>query len=214
MPRQALIPSDVYPYQVVSRSNNKEFFSLPLDDLWPIFMATLWEAKSRFSCCFHAFVLMSNHYHLIISTPKANLAEVMEYINGTVAKAANKQMGKINHFFGGRYKWTIIQNDSYYWNSIKYVFRNPVDAGLCQFVEDYKYSSLNSTMDSDLWDLTNLFMGGKRSENLAWLNHKFKEDQYLAIQKALRRREFKLPKNKHGHLCELDRMRPEKVAGT
>ena len=102
MPRKALIPSDVYPYQVVSRSNNKEFFLLPLDELWPIFIAILREAKGKYSCCYH--------------------------------------------FFGGRYKWTIIQDDIYYWNSIKYVFRNPVDAGICSLVEEYKYSSLNSIL--------------------------------------------------------------------
>lgn len=206
MPRKQIILSDIFPYHVRARSNNKEFFSLPLEILWPLFIEKLELVKVKYGCCLHAFVLMNNHYHLIISTPLANIDDVMEYLNREVAKEANRLMGRINHFFGGPYQWSLIADDLYYWNAVKYVFRNPVKAGLCSSVLDYKYSSLNTEVKEGFWEI--------KQDCLDWLDESFSEDQDHAITKALRRREFKLPKNKNGQIVKLDELRPEKVRST
>lgn len=215
MPRSLLIRTDEYPYHVVNRSNNKEFFYLDLDELWLIFIDILGVLHYEYKCNIHSFVLMSNHYHLILSTPQKNLSEAMNYMHREVAKRANKKAKRINHFFGGRYKPCLIQNENYYWNAVKYVFRNPVDAGLCNRVEKYKYSSLNFS-DSQLWQMVDFFTFPQNTINLDlnWLNEAHPHMQRLAIKKGLRRFKFELPRGKNGHTLHLDAMACKKVLGT
>ncbi len=204
MPRKRIIFSDVHPYHVSARANNREMFSVPLELLWPIFIEIFELVKLKYSCHLHVFVLMGNHYHLIISTPLANIDEIMEYLNREVAKRANKLSKRINHFFGGPYEWTLISDEAYYWNAVKYDFRNPVKAGLCLKVEDYRYSSLNRPIEKDFWLLNKELLGDKKPKYLSWFNHDFKEDQQAAIKKGFRRREFKLPKDKNSKTIKLD----------
>ena len=211
MPRKNLILSDVHPYHIVARSNNKEIFYVPLEVLWPIFVEKLEVLKIEFSCVIHAFVLMGNHYHLIISTPLANINKAIEYLNREVSRAANKKAARINHFFGGRYKWSIITNEIYYWNALKYVYRNPVKANICTAVGTYKYSSLNDELGKSIWHLTK---GSFGFDELAWFESDFGKDLELSVQKALRRREFKLPRNKDGFVINLDAPLRKKGGGT
>src|SRR5690606_40247811 len=71
-PRSTLFPyttlfrsTAAFPYHVTNRSNNREFFYVEMETLWPIFTDTLFDLTKQFNCQIHAFVLMSNHYHLI-----------------------------------------------------------------------------------------------------------------------------------------------------
>ncbi|MCM2352988.1 MAG: transposase [Pseudobdellovibrio sp.] len=158
MARKLLIRTSQSPYHITGRSNNKEFFYVDLETLWEIFLQAMESAENLFSCDFHAFVLMSNHYHLLISTPLSNIDKVMEHIQREVAKKANRKSARINHFFGGPYKWSLIYEEPYYWNAVKYIFRNPVRAGLCSDVLEYKYSSLNARGDQKIeWKMATFF---------------------------------------------------------
>lgn len=196
MPRKPLIRCSQFPYHVTNRSNNRDFFYIEKTELWTIFINIFKELEDQFNCKIHAFILMSNHYHLLISTPDSNLGEAMKYLHREVARAANKVAGRINHFFGGRYKWSVIYEEAYYWNSIKYIFRNPVRAGICKDVSEYQFSSLNTSYEDFKWEMTDFF--NKPNElidlDLDWLNEPFQTEKEEAIKKALRRREFKLPR--------------------
>lgn len=212
MPRKKLIYSSDFPYHITNRSNNREFFLIPMEPLWFIFLEKLTELKLQFSCEIHSFVLMSNHYHLILSTPRGNIGEAMKYFQREVARAANKHSDRINHFFGGRYKWTLIGHENYYWNSVKYVFRNPVRAKICTQVSDYPFSSLNRTATDFEWDMVDVFAGREKKVelDLNWLDEPFAKEKEEAIKKGLRRREFKLPTDKSGKAFTLDPMRRKK----
>lgn len=144
---------------------------------------------------------MSNHYHLLISTPDSNIGDAMKYLHREVARRANKNSKRINHFFGGRYKWSIVNSENYYWNAVKYIFRNPVRAGICNSVKDYKYSSLNSSSKEFLWKMTDYFYDQQKQIELdiSWLEESYTTEVEESIRFALRRREFKLPRNKQGH---------------
>jgi REP element-mobilizing transposase RayT len=216
MPRKTLIESDTHPYHLMNRSNNKEFFYLSGAELWPIFIEVLAHLQNNLGCEIHSFVMMSNHYHLVLSTPRCNLSESMTYLHREVAKRANKVSGRMNHFFGGRYKWSRICDETYFWNTIKYVLRNPVEAEICSRVEDYKFSSLNTTSSSVVWSTRDVFATEKRAIelDLDWLNDKFIPEHKRAIQKGLRRREFGLPPNRSGSKQVLDPMRRKKGLGT
>ncbi|UYL07782.1 transposase [Bdellovibrio sp. SKB1291214] len=206
MPRKILIITDEFPYHVTNRSNNRENFYLENPFLWPIFLECLHELKKQFHCEIHSFVLMSNHYHLILSTPRKNLGEAMKYLHREVARKANKDTQRINHFFGGRYKWSVINREDYYWNCIKYVFRNPVRAGICEKVEGYLFSSLNNSPHKWHWDLADWFHPEKPkiTPDCEWLNEPFQKEIEESIQKGLRRREFSPPKTSTKKKSPLD----------
>ncbi len=206
MPRKKLIITADYPYHVTNRSNNKEFFYLEKQELWEIFMRCLNELRIQFKCEIHSFVLMSNHYHLIISTPEGNIGEAMKYLHREVARKANQSANRVNHFFGSRYKWSVIYNENYYWNAVKYIFRNPIRAGICSLVSDYKYSSLNKKSIFFEWKMIDFFNHSKDEIeiDLDWLNEPFLKETEVAIGKALRRREFQLTRDKNGLMLNLE----------
>lgn len=196
--RKPLIKTADTPYHITARSNNKEFFYIELTELWQIFMECFNQAQEQYCCEFHAFVLMSNHYHLLISTPHGNIDEVMHYIQREVARRANKSCSRINHFFGGRYKWSVIDTENYYWNVVKYIFRNPVRANLCQHVESYNFSSLNTNAKDFNWHMTDFFQNKNDTIalDLDWLNETYLQEIEESIRSALRRSEFVLPRDK------------------
>lgn len=212
MPRKPLIRTSEFPYHVTNRSNNKEFFYLSLDDLWLIFMDQISNMIEQFHCEVHAFVLMSNHYHLIISTPKSNLNECMKYLHREVARKANQRAQRINHFFGGRYKWCLIDSEEYYWNAVKYLFQNPLKAGLSERVERYKYSSLNTSCKAFAWRMVDFFWDRDKliQLDLNWLNEHVPVEQSQRIGSALRRCRFEMPVNKNGRKPRLEAVQRKK----
>jgi putative transposase len=203
MPRRNLIRSDVYPYHVTNRSNNKEFFYLEKSEVWKIFLEVLSEIEQRYCCQIHAFVLMSNHYHILMSTPKANIGESMKYFHREVAKQANKKMGRNNHFFGGRYKWSLITTENYYWNCVKYILRNPVRAKICNKVEDYEFSTLNLG-SNNRFKIKNFFVSEEIDLDLVWLNQSQSTEQEELLKKAIRRTEFGWPRSKSCNLFKIE----------
>ncbi len=213
MPRKKLIKTNLFPYHIVNRSNNRDFFCLSMDVQWDIFIRVLQKIRELYLCKIHAFVLMSNHYHLVISTPMLNLSETMTYFHREVARKSNHTACRINHFFGGRYKWCLINEEMYYWQTLKYVFRNPVTAKICQDVKDYRFSSLNSSHAIFSHDYYFRSSNHISELDLNWLNQDFEASNYMAIQKALRRRTFKLPNNKNAKKIILA-SHPKKELGT
>jgi putative transposase len=181
MARKKVILTDEYPYHITNRSNNRERFYLPLKELWPICINAIKTLKKDYGCRHHAFVLMPNHYHLVLDTPKLNLSDSIQYFQTEVARRANKKTGRINHFFGGRYKWSLITNETYYWNAFKYIARNPVAAGICKNIEDYPYCSINDPSSKELWaPLSEI----ENRVDFKWLNEDFSKEKNEAIKKA------------------------------
>lgn len=100
-----------------------------------------------------------------------------------------------------------MYHDTYFANSLKYIYRNPVRAGMCKDVREYWFSSLNRTDFKWKFDHAKL--------DIAWLNEPPKKELEEAIGKALRRREFKLARaTKSGVSLQLEAPRWKKVAGT
>ncbi len=206
MPRKLVIGSSEYPFHVTNRSNNKDFFSLPLDELWDLFMSIFAILKEDYGCNLLQFVLMSNHFHLMIHTPNNNLSAAMLYLHREVAKRANAKSQRMNHFFGGRYRPCLIDTEHYFWNCVKYVLRNPVEAGICSRVEEYCYSTFkNQSSDFLLTDFFN-DLDKKIDLDLDWLNLCFADDQKRLMRKSLTKQVFTIHKSKHRKLPVLEKM--------
>jgi putative transposase len=142
MPYKKLIRQNQFPYHVYSRSNNKDWFKIPLYQMWDICYECLVYANEAIPVQIHSFVLMGNHYHLLVTTPNGDLDKFMYHFNGKLSREIRKYRGAENHKFGSRYKWTIVATPSYLHNIYRYIYQNPVRAGLCELCSDYPYSSL------------------------------------------------------------------------
>lgn len=130
-------------YHITSRGNERKkiFFSRADYDR---FQTYLQEAADKFGYVLHCYVLMSNHYHLLIETPNANLSKLMHFINGSYTNYINRRRGRIGHLFQGRYKAIVVDRDSYLLELSRYVHLNPVRAGMTEKPEGYPYSSYRS----------------------------------------------------------------------
>jgi putative transposase len=191
MPRKQLIRSHILPYHVTSRSNNKKWFSLPLEQVWKICTDSLKEAHEKHNVEIISFVLMSNHYHMIVRTPEGNLDLFMYEFNKRVAQKLKVSSENINHILGGRYKWCLIQSQKYLGNCYRYVYQNPRRALITDRCENYPYSTLHCIVYNKKF-VVPLFdqMGFKDPFMLNRLNAKVDEEEILALKKSLYRSEL------------------------
>lgn len=204
MPKSPLIRSEMHPYHITSRCNNKEFFPILLSEVWKIMLAELARAEQKHSIQVHAFVLMGNHFHLLCHTPKGNLDKVMHsFLRNTSLKIMRRADG-VNHLWGGRYRWSLITNQSYYYQAYRYIYQNPVRAKLVERVEDYTYSSLMGVMPFGLHDSLPVQMGGMKAL-LNWLNHFIEEEDQRLIQLGLRKSQFDVNKKRMKLFEKLER---------
>src|SRR6185436_4461905 len=97
----------------------------------------------RYEAKIIALVLMSNHLHMLLLTPKSNLDEIMCYFLREVSRTIGRKSSRTNHIFGGPYKWCLIKQESHLVNAYKYVYRNPIAAGITNNVESYQFSSIH-----------------------------------------------------------------------
>jgi putative transposase len=109
------------------------------------FVSFLADAVQRFEWRCHAFCLMSNHFHLVLETPKASLAAGMQWLNGRYAQTFNRRHSQSGHVFQGRYSSNSIDRDAHLLGSCRYAILNPIRAGLCGAPEEWSWSSYRAT---------------------------------------------------------------------
>jgi len=131
-------------YHVTSRGNAQSDIYLDNADR-ESFLITLSEVVSRFGWVCHAYCLMSNHYHLVIETPKANLALGMRQLNGVYTQRFNRAHHRVGHVFQGRYKAILVERDAYLLELSRYVVLNPVRAKMVKDVSQWTWSSYRAT---------------------------------------------------------------------
>ncbi len=118
----------------------------------------------------HAWVLMSNHYHLLLDTPEANLSQGMRQLGGIYSQRFNRRHDRVGPLFQGRYKAILVERESHLLELIRYVVLNPVRAGIAKGAREYRFSSYRETaglkepadwLETD-WTLSQF--GGRRDE--------------------------------------------------
>jgi len=118
-------------YHITSRGNERKKIFLDDRDRKK-FLAILEDYHDRYGILIHSYVLMDNHYHLILETPKGNLLKVMHGLNGGYTGYFNRKYGRSGHLFQGRYKGIMIEKDSYLIPLSRYVHLNPVRARVAE----------------------------------------------------------------------------------
>lgn len=187
------------PYHLVARTNEKAPFACGMSTVWEIFSDQLYFAHHAYRVQVLCFVLMRNHFHLIAKFPEGNLSDSMRSFMGTTSRVIAHEARTINHVYGGRVFRSRLGSFHYFMNAYKYVYQNPVRAGLVHRPDEYEFSTLpgligRSRLSIPIEEDTIFF--GDQLGTLKWLNTRPSEENLIAIRKALRREEFKLPRSK------------------
>ena len=113
-------------YHVTARGNERHSIFLGnIDDDRGAFLDVLASTCERFNWICHAYCLMTNHYHLLVETPDANLSKGMHQLNGVYTQYVNRRHGRVGHLFQGRFKGILVERDSYLLELARYVVLNP-----------------------------------------------------------------------------------------
>lgn len=200
MPRKPLIRTNEHPYHVVSRVHNKRPFPLPLDFMWNIFQHKLHEIQKEYGLEIYAFVLMKNHFHLFCKTPNANLDIIMFHLLSYISRRVNSESGDINHLFGTRYRWNLIQGQGHFFNVYRYIYQNPIRAGVVKNVELYPYSTLHDGRVHIQKDMTELLM---QKEFLDWLNRDLPDSAVHKMRMQFRKRVLSEASHDASRKCQL-----------
>jgi len=131
-------------YHITSRGNERRSIFRSDRDR-KTFLAFLGQTAQRFGWSITAYVLMTNHFHLVIQTPQPNLSRGMHWLNSTYAGWFNRSRKRCGHLFQGRFKAFLIEKEAYFAEVLRYVVLNPVRAHMVERPEDYKWSSYRAT---------------------------------------------------------------------
>jgi len=210
MPRKKLIRSNIHPYHITARCNNREEFHCGKEFAWGVFCYYLNEITELHELKVHSFVMMPNHFHLLLSTPLQDLDLVMHKLMLSVTKTMNSKAGRTGRVFGARYHWSMVSTMGHYDHVQKYIYRNPVKAKIVECVEDYQFSTLKGVLKKGPQSIKLAPVGGKvemipnssQKEYLLWLNQPFRNEEYISIQKGLRKTTFAPTKLKNPLTCK------------
>jgi REP element-mobilizing transposase RayT len=109
------------------------------------FLAVLSEVVSRTGWLVHAYVLMDNHYHLLIETPTDNLSRGMRQLNGVYTQRFNSSHGSGGRVFQGRFKAVLLERDPYLLELCRYIVLNPLRLKAVKNISRYRWSSYRAT---------------------------------------------------------------------
>jgi REP element-mobilizing transposase RayT len=130
-------------YHITARGNERKDIFFDNEDK-ATFLGIIEDYHDRFGILIHAFVLMDNHYHLILETPQGNLLKIMHGINAGYTGYFNRRHGRSGHLFQGRYKGILVEKESYLLQLSCYVHLNPMRARIVETPEHYAWSSYPS----------------------------------------------------------------------
>ena len=106
-----------------------------------MFVELLKEVVDMYKVRVAAYCLIPNHYHLLIQTPGGDLSRCMRHLNGIYTQRFNRAHHFDGQLFRGRYKSILVDGDSYLLELVRYIHRNPLEAGLVRELNKYVWSS-------------------------------------------------------------------------
>ena len=130
-------------YHITARGNERKRIFFSKAD-YEKFKDYLGKAQDKYGYLLHCYMLMTNHYHMLIETPNPNMSKLMHYLNGSYTGYINRRRKRSGHLFQGRYKAILVDADSYFLELSRYIHLNPVRANIVSNPEDCPYSSYST----------------------------------------------------------------------
>jgi putative transposase len=147
MPRRLRPPIENGLYHVTSRGNRRCEIYRDGADL-KYFLGLLANVVERFEWLVHAYCLMTNHYHLVVRTPLANISRGMQRLNSMHAQWFNWRYACSGHLFQERFHSAEVEDQSHFIELSRYVVLNSVRAGIVDHPAAYGWSSYRATVGS------------------------------------------------------------------
>jgi len=141
MPRRPRLNLVDVPMHVIQRGNNRQpcFFT---EDDYRFYLHWLQLGARKYECAVHAYVLMTNHVHLLL-TPRAPKAAsmLMQSLGRRYVQCVNLSCGRSGTLWEGRFKASVVNAEEYLLACYRYIELNPVRAGMVERPENYSWSS-------------------------------------------------------------------------
>lgn len=131
-------------WHVTSRGNERREIYRTDDDRHR-FLELLAESVAKYRWILHAWVLMTNHYHLLVETPEPTLSVGVKRLNGLHAQRFNRTYDRVGHLFQSRFHAILVERESHLLELVRYIVLNPVRAGAVAHVGDYLWSNYRAT---------------------------------------------------------------------
>jgi putative transposase len=141
MPRKPRFFRPGVPVHVVQRGNNRQPIFFDGAD-YRAYLGWLKDASARWSCPIHAYVLMTNHVHLLLTPPDSDgISRTMQYLGRCYVPYINETYQRSGTLWEGRFKSSLVQTEAYLLACYTYIELNPVRAGMVAHPRDYRWSS-------------------------------------------------------------------------
>lgn len=128
-------------FHIMTQGINKSYIFSKEDDI-KYYISSMYKLKEEHEVKIISYCIMNNHAHILIETNTLKeLSKYMQRLNTKYAKYYNKKYNRVGYVFRDRYKSEGIYSDEHLYNCIKYIYDNPVKAGICKKPEDYAYSN-------------------------------------------------------------------------
>ena len=147
MPRRARLRFAGVPLHIIQRGNNRITCFFAEQD-YRFYLCHLEELAQRFECGVHAYVLMTNHVHLLITPSETDSASLlMKHLGQRYVQYVNRVYQRSGTLWEGRFKSSLVQRQGYLLNCQRYIELNPVRAGMVPHPRDYPWSSYGANGD-------------------------------------------------------------------
>ncbi|TGD76213.1 transposase [Mangrovimicrobium sediminis] len=141
MPRKPRMFLPGHPAHLVQRGHNRQpvFFA---EEDYLAYQSFLSQAIERYDCALHAYVLMTNHVHLLMTpSSETGISQALQYTGQRYVPYINKKYERSGTLWEGRFRASIIDSNTYLLACYRYIEMNPVRAGMVTAPEAYRWSS-------------------------------------------------------------------------
>ena len=141
MPRFPRNYTETSFFHIITQGINKSFIFNNEEDI-KYYIKTMYNLTEEQKIKIIGYCIMSNHAHMLIQADNLKeLSKYMQRLNTRYGIYYNKRYNRVGYVFRDRYLSEGIYNEKYFYNCLKYIFNNPVKAGICKNPKDYKYSN-------------------------------------------------------------------------
>jgi putative transposase len=196
MARMPRITVPAYPHHIIQRGNNRAATFFAEDD-YRFFLECLRQAKIKCRCRIYAYVLMTNHFHLLVEPAEiGDLGRFMQSVGRRYVRYVNGTYHRTGTLWEGRFKSAAVSRDEYLITCSRYIELNPVRAGMAAHPRDYRWSSYqrralgmpDRLLDEDPWYEGLGTTATERQESYrAWMDFRFDEREWDEIRHATQR---------------------------
>ncbi len=147
MPRKPRFYLAGVAVHVVQRGHSREPVFYEESD-YQAYLYWLLEALERYECNLHAYVLMTNHIHLLVTPRKDDgISRMMQYVGRYYVPFINSKYGTSGSIWEGRYKSSLVHEDEYLLACMRYIELNPVRAQMVKHPRNYRWSSYRANAE-------------------------------------------------------------------